>query len=463
MGAYRVALWESGVAGLGMPRKHQRSGYYRAYIPSPLMGQRLEVSAAASAALSEAERLCASLDASLATRQEAGEAPLAMLHLLEGVGSSAMEGYRSAAARLVASMATGGAGAKGSDMKIVGNLAALDRALAFADAGQITVDDLVSMQADLMNERGESSLVGVREEQNWVGGSDYHPLDAGHVPPPPDLVDALMGDLCGFVSSESPTPPLLRAALAHAQFETIHPFLDGNGRTGRALVHLMLRRDGLLDRTVLPLSGTWGHDKPRYIDYLNALRSQGDGWDRDTLDVAAHFMADTTTDAATGAFAIAAAVQGVEEGMGERVRENFRADSVAHRIVHDVCVNLGVTVDTVAACHGVDSVAVLRTLDRMEGLNIVKRRSAQRPHVFYAPDMVRLVERFAAQIPEGVGDEKPAPDTDALLTVAAAQSLRTAREAKKRCGVWMPRARAACALSKGHPGWPISGHRQSDG
>jgi len=418
------------------------------------------VSPSAAAALSEAERLCAALDASLATRQKSGEAPLAMLRFLEGIGSSAMEGYRSAAARLVASMATGGSGAKGADMKIVGNLAALDEAHALADVDKITVDDLVNMQAELMNARGESSLVGVREEQNWVGGSDYHPLDAGHVPPPPDLVDALMDDLCEFVSAPSSTPPLLRAALAHAQFETIHPFLDGNGRTGRALVHLMLRRDGLLDHTVLPLSGTWGRDKPRYIEYLNALRTQGDGWGTDTLDAAAHFMADSTTEAATGAYTIAAAVQGVETGMEKSVAENFRADSVAHRVVHDVCVNLGVTVDGVAARHGADPAAVLRALDRMEGLEIVKRRSVQRPHVFYAPEMVRLVERFAAQIPEGVVEGKGTPDTGALLTIATAEGLLTSGETKGRCGEWMPRARATCALSKGHPGWPTSGHRQ---
>ena len=110
MGVYREAFWESDVAGLGLPRQHRRSGAYRTYTPDTLVGRSFAVSPEATAALREAERAVTALEASLVTRQEAGRASLAMLRLLEGVGSSAMEGYRSAAARLVATMAAGRCG-----------------------------------------------------------------------------------------------------------------------------------------------------------------------------------------------------------------------------------------------------------------------------------------------------------------------------------------------------------------
>ena len=314
------------------------------------------------------------------------------------------------------------------------------------------------MQSELMSERSESSLIGVRDEQNWVGGSDYHPLDAAHVPPPPEDVDALMGDLCEFVSQPSTDSPLLRAAIAHAQFETVHPFLDGNGRTGRAVVHLMLRREGLTDQIILPLSGTWGRDKPRYIDFLNGMRTEGE-WTRETLDAAAHYMADTVRSAALSGFSIAASVQRVEDELRARTRAAFRADSVAHRIVHDVSVQLGVTVGSVAQRHGVDPAASLRALGRMEELGLVKRRSAQRPHVFYSPAMVALVERFGAQIPDG--DElAEAVDVDGVSLATAVAAEGQPSQGRERCGAWMPRARTSCALPRGHAGWPESGHRQ---
>ncbi len=458
MGVYREAFWEPDVAGLGLPRQHRRSGAYRTYTPGTLVGRSFAVSPDATAALREAERAVTALEASLVTRQEAGLAPLAMLRLLEGVGSSAMEGYRSAAARLVATMAADGAGAKGADMKIIGNLVLLDRARDLADADSVSINHLVQMQSELMSERSESSLIGVRDEQNWVGGSDYHPLDAAHVPPPPEDIDALMGDLCEFVSQPSTDSPLLRAAIAHAQFETIHPFLDGNGRTGRAVVHLMLRREGLTDQTLLPLSGTWGRDKPRYIDFLNGMRTEGE-WTRETLDAAAHYMADTVLAAALSGFSIAASVQRVEDELRARTRAAFRADSVAHRIAHDVSVQLGVTVDSIAQRHGVDPAASLRALGRMEELGLVKRRAAQRPHVFYSPAMVALVERFGSQVP--YGDElAEAVDVDGESLATAVATGGESRKGRERCGAWMPRARAHCALPKGHAGWPDSGHRQ---
>jgi Fic family protein len=120
----------------------------------------------------------------------------------------------------------------------------------------------------------------LRDKQNWIGGSDYSPCSAAFVPPPPELVPELMADLCAFCTSES-LPAVAQAAIAHAQFETIHPFADGNGRTGRALIQLVLRRRGLASRVMPPISlvlATWAND---YGDGLTATRYRGPATGKD--------------------------------------------------------------------------------------------------------------------------------------------------------------------------------------
>jgi len=115
----------------------------------------------------------------------------------------------------------------------------------------------------------------VRDRQNWIGGSSYSPCRAEFVPPPPEAVMSLLEDLCGFCNQDE-LPAIAQAAIAHAQFETIHPFVDGNGRTGRALIHVILRRRGLAPRVLPPISlvlATWSDD---YVNGLARTRYLGD-------------------------------------------------------------------------------------------------------------------------------------------------------------------------------------------
>ena len=117
-----------------------------------------------------------------------------------------------------------------------------------------------------------ASLGGrVRTQQNWIGGNVGNPLGAAYVPPPADSLQPLLDDLVAFCS-QSRLPPVAQAALAHAQFETIHPFVDGNGRTGRVLIHLVLKRRGIAPTVVPPISLVLATDKARYIDNLASYR-----------------------------------------------------------------------------------------------------------------------------------------------------------------------------------------------
>jgi Fic family protein len=114
----------------------------------------------------------------------------------------------------------------------------------------------------------------VRDVQNWVGGSDYSPRNALLVPPPPDLLAGLLDDLLIF-ANRADVPSLLQATVAHAQFETLHPFTDGNGRLGRALVNAILRARGTTTKVVVPIASALVARRDEYFSALDAYR-EGD-------------------------------------------------------------------------------------------------------------------------------------------------------------------------------------------
>ena len=128
----------------------------------------------------------------------------------------------------------------------------------------------------LRSGRGSDKLPGqFRRSQNWIGGN--RPGNAAYVPPPHAQVEDCMGDLERFINADGDgLPAIVRAGLAHAQFETIHPFLDGNGRLGRLLISFILREAGLLARPVLYISLHLKRERDRYYDLLGQIRVNGD-------------------------------------------------------------------------------------------------------------------------------------------------------------------------------------------
>jgi Fic family protein len=131
----------------------------------------------------------------------------------------------------------------------------------------------------LRGERGAEKQPGtIRASQNWIGGT--RPGNARFVPPPPDAVPEALAALEKWIHGKDPLPPLVRAGLAHVQFETIHPFLDGNGRIGRLLVTLLVEHWGLLESPLLYLSLAFKRHRPEYYRRLAAVRTEGDweGW-----------------------------------------------------------------------------------------------------------------------------------------------------------------------------------------
>jgi Fic family protein len=133
--------------------------------------------------------------------------------------------------------------------------------------------------------RGDDKQPGeIRQSQNWIGGT--RPGNARFVPPPPGEVADAMSALEKWIHATDPLPPLVRAGLAHVQFETIHPFLDGNGRIGRLLIALLVEHWGLLKSPLLYLSVALKRHRQEYYQRLSAVRTDGDweGWTRYFLD-----------------------------------------------------------------------------------------------------------------------------------------------------------------------------------
>ncbi|MGB5310688.1 MAG: Fic family protein [Polyangiales bacterium] len=146
----------------------------------------------------------------------------------------------------------------------------------------------------------------VRRTQNWIGGA--RPGNAVFVPPPPNSLDGLLSDFERYIHADDGLPPLVRAGLLHLQFETIHPYLDGNGRIGRLLVTLLLEEWNLLSQPLLYLSLFFKENREDYYRLLNAVRTEGDweGWIRFFLEGVAS-IAKQATDTARDLFALVSA------------------------------------------------------------------------------------------------------------------------------------------------------------
>jgi Fic family protein len=218
--------------------------------------------------------------------------------------------------------------------------------------------------------------------QNWVGGTGWSPIRADFVPPPASEVVRLVEDLARFVTATEGNP-VVRAAIAHAQFETIHPFIDGNGRTGRALIHTVLRRGDALRNTLIPISTVFAGDKNTYLDGLTAYRAEPsrlDDW--------------VTGFARAAELAAANAVRLSDDiaALDVRVRDDLiqfrhqhalspavpRSDAVILRILATLPTEPVLTIDTVASRHAVSAGAAQRALVQLGEAGVLSRNKDQK-------------------------------------------------------------------------------------
>jgi Fic family protein len=261
----------------GLSRRDRGGCEYYAYIPDPLRSRTFVLDGRVAADIVDAEAAIRSLNEG-ATSLADTEALARLLLRAESVASSRIEGLEVGGRRLLRAEAARELGESTSDVtaeEVLGNIEAMQWAVSELTGGTITVDSIREVNARLLRGTRLTALGGVvRTTQNWIGGSDYNPCAADYVPPPPRLVTLLLDDLATFCNDDA-LPAVAQAAIAHAQFESIHPFADGNGRTGRALIHAVLRRRQLTPRVLPPVSlvlATWAKD---YIRALNKTRYIG--------------------------------------------------------------------------------------------------------------------------------------------------------------------------------------------
>jgi Fic family protein len=270
--------WQSQLAGSGISRRDRRSCDYTAYLPDPLIGRRFTLDGDVAADVADAEAAIAKLNVDARALVDT-EILARILLRAESVASSRIEGLEIGARRLLRAEAVRSERDLSSDVTAIEVLANIDAMLygveriGFGD--EITIDVLLEIHRRLLSGTQLEPYGGsFRPIQNWIGGSDHNPCSADYVPAPPEFVPELMSDLCAFCNDDE-LPAVAQAAIAHAQFETIHPFVDGNGRTGRAIIHLVLRRRGLAPRVLPPVSLVLATQARDYVGGLTASRYIG--------------------------------------------------------------------------------------------------------------------------------------------------------------------------------------------
>ncbi len=266
--------------GVGVTRRDRQGCAYRAYVPDPLMSRSFVFEGDVAADVADAEAAILRLN-SQASSLVNTEVIARILLRTEAVASSKIEGLHANARRLLRVEAARDFDTAGrrdvTAEEVLGNVDAMAEALSAAESDEaVTVDTILRTHAVLLANTPLREHGGkVRVEQNWIGGSDYNPCSAAFVPAPPAMVPDLLADLAAFCNDDS-LPAVAQAAIAHAQFETIHPFVDGNGRAGRALIHLILRRRGIAAHVVPPVSLVLATLSTDYVAGLTAFRHLGD-------------------------------------------------------------------------------------------------------------------------------------------------------------------------------------------
>jgi Fic family protein len=396
----------------GPSRKDNRSCEYEAYVPDPLVGRAFTIDGEVAADIADAEAAIARLNVEAASLVDT-EALARVLLRAESVASSRIEGLEIDARRLLRAEAAREFGGDPSDVtatEVLGNIYAMVYGIESVGVGdEITTDLLLEIHRRLLaGSRLEQYGGRYRDVQNWIGGSSYNPCSAAYVPPPPERVATLMTDLCAF-SNDDGLPAIAQAAIAHAQFETIHPFVDGNGRTGRALIHLILRRRGLAVRVLPPVSlilATWSQD---YIGGLSATRYRGPATSkqaREGINLWIGRFATACKRSVDDAASFEQQAITIEAQWRERLGR-LRARSSADLLLRVLVGAPVVTVNSAAALIGRSFVHTNEAIQRLTEAGIIRQVTVgRRNRAFEAPEIIEAFTALERQLASPEGDTR---------------------------------------------------------
>ena len=417
MGRKVARFWDERTASsrAAAPGDPGRSLFY-AYVPHRICGWTPKLPGDLWSLLARTAEECRRL------RQAAGSGSLPadwLLQRSESIASSTIEGIRPSArrvARAEAQLVLFGERPQLAEMQALHNIHMTQHARRLAERGSdLAIDDLLDLHTTLMGD--DDPIAGqVRDRQNWVGAGQLGgPLEAHHVGPPPEAVPALLSDLVHFMNSRDGTAPVLEAAIVHAQFETIHPFADGNGRTGRALIQYMYAQDGLAADSALPVSSALMLGKEQYFESLDAYRvicDPDDGSRSDALYTWAELLASATLHACRLHERLSAHMDGLRGKWHEAASSHrVRITGATRRVLEWLPENPVLTVASARRSLGLSERTARAAVSRLAEAGILVQRSAgRRNRVFECADMMDAFTEAVRAQPADNLSLLPAPD-----------------------------------------------------
>ena len=392
MATFESRRWEGDLAG--PTRRDRRPCNYKTYLPDLLAGRTFSIDGDVAADVSDAEAALVRLDTS-GSALAGAEAMARLLLRAESVASSRIEGLVIGGRRLLRADAARQMGEDPGDVtavEVLGNIDAMTWGVeTVRPGGQITAEILLEAHRRLLagtniEEHGGS----IRKVQNWIGGSSYSPCSAAFVPPPPEYVSTLMEDLCAFCNEDS-LPALAQAAIAHAQFETIHPFVDGNGRAGRALIHLVLRRRGYGLFVLPPVSLVLAARSTDYVGGLTGTRYDGaadSDLARGGINRWIAFFVSACGQAAEHAALFDEEVRALQSSWRQRVG-TVRRDSAVQLLIESLPAAPVLSVATAASLIGRSFQATSQAIGRLVGAGVLAQVNVgRRNRAFESPALI---------------------------------------------------------------------------
>ncbi len=373
--------WVSSLADEVVSRsiRQSHSGAYRAAVVPRIADVNVTMPASSLAVADDATAEIARFDAEMG----AEIAPFgAILLRSESASSSQIEQLTSSAKAIA--LAELGSDQRRNAAEIVANVNAMRAAIRLAD--HLDADTILAMHTALMADHRPDIAGQWRSQQVWIGGSDYGPHQAAFVPPHHRDVPDAMTDLVRFIQRDD-IPMLVHAALAHAQFETIHPFADGNGRTGRALVHAMLRGKGLTRNVTVPVSAGLLTDTAAYFDALTAFR-------RGEPEPIVIRMAEASFIAITNGRHLVSDLVSARQRWGQVIKA--RQDAVAWQVA-DLVLRQPV-VDAALVSRELDATPAnaLRAIGQLEDAGVLQEfTDRRRNRIWQASEVLSAVDAFA--------------------------------------------------------------------
>lgn len=383
MGSYEKKIWVSTIYG-------RPDGAYFPYTPEKIFGKNLILSSATINAISTATGALATLESSGAVLT--ATEPLARLLLRsEAIASSQIEGLSVNSKKLMEREALTELNVSqridSTEASVLANIHVMHESVSSVCAGDvITLEDLQEINRGVLAGTNMEREGGkVRMQQNWIGGSSCDPVGAAYVPPVPEKVPELLEDLFDFIN-DARVPVLARAALGHAQFESIHPFADGNGRTGRALMLMILRSGGVVSRTIPPISLSIASDKQRYLSILNAYRSEQPLEETGVMDELVAYFCQRCLDACGLATIFEKRMELLVEDW--RVRAHVRANSAASELMRLLPGNPVVSIQSVARLTGRSREAARNAINSLVAVGILTQNARNKKSNLYTADEV---------------------------------------------------------------------------